>query len=114
MSIDTGDSQPIRQPQRRMPFFVCGEIVKQLHEMQRNGVIQPSNSACSSPVVMVKKKDGSHRFCVNYRQLNAVTKADAFPLPRINDLLDQLGGAKYFSTLDLTSGFWQIRMEPES
>ena len=63
---------------------------------------------------MVQKKDCSHRFCVDYRQLNVVTKADAFPLPQINDLLDQLGGAKYFSTLDLASGFWQIRMEPES
>ena len=63
---------------------------------------------------MVRKKDSSHRFCVDYWQLNAVTKTDAFPLPRIDDLLDQLGGAKYFSTLDLASGFWQIRMEPES
>ena len=63
---------------------------------------------------MVRKKDGSHRFCFDYRQLNAVTRSDAFPLPRIDDLLDQLGGAKYFSTVDLASGFWQIQMEPES
>ena len=63
---------------------------------------------------MVRKKDSSHRFCVDYRGLNAVTKADTFPLPRIDDLLDQLGKARYFSTLDLASGFWQIRMEPSS
>lgn len=114
MSIDTGNSQPIRQPPRRMPFVVSGEVAKQLRDMQQNGVIQPSCSPWSSPVIMVRKKDGSHRFCVDYRQLNAVTKTDAFPLPRIDDLLDQLGGAKYFSTLDLASGFWQIQMQPES
>ena len=114
MSIDTGDASPCRQPPRRMPFVVRQEVTKQLRDMQKNGVIQPSASPWSSPVVMVKKKDGSHRFCVDYRGLNARTKPDAFPLPRIDDLLDQLGGAKYFSTLDLASGFWKIQMEPQS
>ena len=114
MSIDTGESSPVRQPPRRLPFILRGKVVKQLHDMQQNGVIPPSSSPLSSPVVMVRKKDGSHRFCVDYRRLNVVTKTDAFPLPRIDDLLDQLGGGKYFSTLDLASGFWQIQMEPES
>ena len=114
MSIDTGDSPAVRQHPRHLPFVLRGEVAKQLRDMQQNGVIQPSSSPWSSPVVMVRKKDGSHRFCVDYRQLNAVTKTDAFPLPRIDDLLDQLGGAKHFSTLDLASGFWQILMEPES
>ena len=82
--------------------------------MQRNRVIQPSNSPWASPVVLVKKRDGTHRFCVDYRALNAVTKTDSFPLPRIEDLLDQLGESKYFSTLDLASGFWQIRMDPSA
>ena len=95
MSIDTGESSPVRQPPRRLPFVLRGEVVKRLHDMQQNGVIQPSSSPWSSPVVMVRKKDGSHRFRVDYRWLNAVTKTDAFPLPRIDDLLDQLGGAKY-------------------
>ena len=63
---------------------------------------------------MVNKKDGSHHFCVDYRGLNSVTKADAFPLPRVDDLLDQLEGAKYFSTLELASRFWHIQMESES
>ena len=82
--------------------------------MQQDGVIQPSNSPWSSPVVMVRKKDGSHRFCVDYTALNSITKADTFPIPRIDDLLDQLGGTRYFTTLDLASGFWQIRMEADS
>ena len=64
--------------------------------------------------MLVKKRDGSHRFCVDYRSLNAVTTPDSFPLPRIEDLLDQLGESKYFSTIDLASGFWQIRMHPSS
>ena len=114
MDINTGDAHPRRQVPCPMPFSVRQEVMKQLQDMQRDRVIQPSNSPWSSPVVMVRRKDGSHRFCVDYCGLNAVTKADAFPHPRIDDLLDQLGGAKYFSTLDLVSGFWQIRMEPQS
>ena len=77
-------------------------------------MIQPSSSPWASPVVMVRKQDGTHRFCVDFRELNSVTKADTFPLPRIDDLLDQLGAAKYFSTLDLASGYWQMRMHPDS
>ena len=82
--------------------------------MQESGVIQPSKSPWSSPVVMVRKRDETHRFCVDYRKLNAVTKADTFPLPHIDDLLDQLGQARYFSLVDLASGYWQIRMSAES
>ena len=110
MTIDTGDAQPRKQAPRRMPFVVRQEVAEQFRGMQRDGVIQPSYSPWLSPVVM----DGSHCFCVDYRGLNAVTKADTFPLPRINDMLDQLGGARHFSTLDLASGFWQIRMDPNS
>ena len=79
--------------------------------MQRDGAL---TFAMVNPVVMVRKKNSSHRFCVDYRGLNAVTKTDMFPLPRIDDLLDQLGGAKFFSTLDMASGFWQIQMDPHS
>ena len=82
--------------------------------MQDAGVIQPSNSPWASPVVLVRKKNGTHRFCVDYHELNGVTKADTFPLPRVDDLLDQLGEARYFSTLDLAAGYWQIKVHPES
>ena len=88
MEILTGDAEPVKQNMRRMPFAVRCEVARQLEAMQESGVIQPSNSPWSSPVVMVRKCDGTHRFCVDYRKLNAVTKADTFPLPRIDDLLD--------------------------
>ena len=114
MEIDTGSTKPIKQPPRRMPLAVRKEIARQVKSMQDNGVVVPSNSPWSSPVVMVRKKDGTHRFCVDYRRLNAVTQADQFPIPKIDDLLDQLGKSKYFSTLDLASGYWQIRVHPNS
>ena len=82
--------------------------------MQNNGVIQESQSPWASPVVLVRKHDSSLRFCVDYRNLNSVTKPDLFPLPRIDDLLDKLGKAKYFTTLDLAAGYWQIKMKTDS
>ena len=113
-TIETGDADPQRCAPRRMPFAVREEVARQLRKMQEAHIIQPSTSPWASPVVMVRKKDGSHRFCVDYRRLNAVTKADTYPLPRIDDLLDQLGQFKYFSTLDLASGYWQIKVATES
>ena len=114
MEIDTGDAPPKKQRPRRMPFAVRQEVSKQLKRMQDAQVIQPSKSPWASPVVLVRKRDGTHRFCIDYRELNSVTKPDTYPLPRIEDLLDQLGESHYFSTLDLSSGFWQIRIHPDS
>ena len=105
IDINTESATPIKQPVRRMPYSVRREIARQLDEMQANNIIKPSNSPWASPVVLVRKRDGSHRLCVDYRKLNSVTKTDTYPLPRIEDLLDQLGEAKYFSILDLASGF---------
>ena len=103
--IDTGDASPKKQAARRIPFAARQEIARQLEEMQKNNIIKPSKSPWASPVVLVKKRDGTLRFCVDYRTLNLVTKPDVFPLPRIFDLLDQLGKSRYF-TLDLKSGYW--------
>ena len=104
LEIETGSSLPARQP-RRMLFAAREELARQLKKMHEMAVIQPSKSPWSSPVILVQKKDSSHRFCVDYRKLNSVTKVDTYPLPRIDDLLDQLGKSTYFSTLDLASGF---------
>ena len=99
---------PLRQPYRRQNPAVRREEMTQVQQMLSSNVIRPSNSPWASPVVMVRKKDGSLRFSVDFRQLNAATIKDAHPLPRIDDLLDALHGAKWFSTLDLKSGYWQV------
>ena len=75
------------------------------------GVVEPSESPWTSPVVLVRKKDGSLRFCVDYRQLNCATEKDSYPLPNIEDTFNALAGAQYFSSLDLASGYWQVELE---
>jgi len=81
--------------------------------MKHQGVIEESQSSWLSPAVIVRKKDGSLRFCVDYRKLNAVTEKDCYPLPRMDDILDQLAGNSWFITLDLKCGYWQIGIRPE-
>ena len=111
--INTGDAQPFKIPYRRLPLakkaLAEGEIVKQL----KQGVIVPSSSPWSSPVNMTTKKDGTIRFCIDYRKLNGLTKKNSYPLPRIDETLDSLGGNAWFCTLDLQSGYWQIGMNPD-
>jgi hypothetical protein len=106
--IDTGDSKPIRQPPRRLAIALQEDAEREINAMLEADVIERGQSPWSSPVVLVRKADGSIRFCVDYRALNAVTKFDAYPLPRIDETLEALAGAKYFSTLDLISGYWQV------
>jgi len=104
-TIPTGIAQPIRQAPRRAPLCHRETVRKLLDDMLAKDVITPSKSPWASPVMLVQKKDGSVRFCIDYRKLNAVTQRDAYPLPRIDETLDTLSGSKWFSTLDLLSGY---------
>ena len=81
--------------------------------MLEKGAIEQGQSPWASPVVLVHKKDGSLRFCMDYRKLNNVAKFDAYPLPRVDKTLEALGGEKFFTTLDLLSGYWQVGLTPE-
>ena len=111
--IPTGEAQPIRQPLRRVPYHMQKEMDEQIDNMLKKDVITPSKSPWASGIVLVKKKDGSKRFCVDYRRLNEVTIEDAYPLPRIDESLDQLAGSKWFSCLDMNSGYWQVELDPQ-
>ena len=108
--IDTGDHPPVSCPPRRVSPKEREQIDKLTKDMLEQGVCSKSKSPWVSPVVLVRKKDGSTRFCVDYRRLNAITTRDVYPLPRIDDCLAALGGNKYFSLLDLVSGYWQVPM----
>ena len=111
--IRTGDTQPIRQRARRLPFHQHSQVRKLLNDMLDNGIIEPSTGPWASPIVLVRKKDGGIRFCIDFRKLNQNTQKDAQPLPRIDETLDALDGACYFSTLDLASGYWQVELHPK-
>ena len=114
--IETGDARPIKLA----PYRACpkkkDEIEKQVKELLQNDITEPSMSPWQSPVVLVKKKDGTNRFAVDYRKLNSVTLPISHPLPRFEDIVDAVGSsqAQLFSTLDLASGFWQIPLHPDA
>ena len=112
--INTGDGSPIRCAPRRMSPQKMTKEEECVAEMLTGGQIEPSDSPWSSPVVLVTKKDGGTRFCVDYRWLNDATVKDAYPLPRIGDTLDMLAGEQWFSTLDLSSGYWQVSLSQEA
>lgn len=109
--INTGDAQPIKQAPRRQPLGKRENERVEVERMLQKDIIEPSDSEWSSPVVLITKKDGSTRFCVDYRKLNSVTKVDAYPIPRVDDCLEALAGNKWFSSMDLCSGFWQVKMD---
>ena len=111
-SMDTGDNPPFRQRPYRIPQSQLEMVDKHIRDMLNKGIIQESNSPWSQPLVIVTKKDGSPRFCVDFRKLNSITKRQIFPMPRVDEVLDSLGDSCYFTTLDLASGYWQIPMDP--
>ena len=113
-SISLTSEKVIRQPFRRIHPHRVPEVKTMIQEMVDQQIIRPSKSAYASPVVIVTKKDGSLRLCIDYRKLNAVTIKDSFPLPRIDEVLDILGGARYFTTLDLAHGYYQVTMDKDS
>ena len=108
--LELTDYTPIRQRSYKTDFKSQEIIDETVEKLLKSGIIEPSNSEWSSPVILVKKKDGGHRMCVDYRKLNKVLKKDEWPLPRIQDILDTLGGSEYYSVLDLKSGFFQIKL----
>lgn len=89
-------------------------IHEEVDKLIEEKVIQPSDSPCSSPIVLDPKKEGKMRFCINFRKLNSVSEKDAYPLPSINYILDKLRGARYFSTIDLKNRYWQVPLAKES
>ena len=112
-TINTGNAKPIKQAARRPPRTLAGKENEIIQDQIKTGVIRESTSPWASPMVYIIKKDGSIRPCVDYRKLNESILKDAYPLPRIDDCLDNFGNAKFFSTLDLQSGYWQISVAEE-
>jgi len=112
-SIPTGLSTPVRQVPYRLPYARREWVKKEIEAMFQDGVIESSISDWASPIVLIEKKDGGIRFCVDYRKLNSVTQGDAYPMPRVDELLDQLGNSQYLTTLDLARGYWQVPVKLE-
>ncbi|UYV82809.1 hypothetical protein LAZ67_22000949 [Cordylochernes scorpioides] len=109
--IDTSDYPPVRQRPYRVSPAERRVIQSEVEKMMETKIIRPSSSPWASPVILVRKKDGSLRFSVDYHRLNKITKKDVYPLPRIDDALDTLSRSSYFSTMDMRSGYWQIKVD---
>ena len=112
--ISTGIHRPVKQAVRRNPIHHIPAVQEAVDDMLKKGIIEESTSPWASPIVLVRKKDGALRFCVDYRKPNTLTEKDAYPLPRIHDTLGSFQGAEWFSTLNLISGYWQVELTEEA
>jgi len=112
--IDTGNEPPIRLRSRRLAAAQHDLAKTEIDKMLDKGYIEESDSPWAAPIVLVSKKDGSLRFCIDYRRLNAITRKDSYPLPNIEDTFQTLAGSKYFCALDLASSYWQVAVDEES
>ena len=112
--VKTTVDQPVKRRPYHVPHSLRDAMKRELKMMLEAGIIEESHSLWASPVVLVGKPDGSHRFCVDYRELNRVTVIDPYPVPCMDDLLDELGEAKFISTLDLTREYWQVPLSPDA
>ena len=112
--IDTQNNAPVNTPQWRIPNRAKQLIEEHVQEMLKEGIVEPCRSPWNSPVLLVKKKDDSFRFCVDYRKLNQCIRRDIYPIPRITEVLENLQGASVFTTLDMKSGFHQIELDEDS
>ncbi|KAG3173118.1 hypothetical protein PC128_g18342 [Phytophthora cactorum] len=108
--IDTGDSPPIKQQPYRVSPAEVEVMEAEIQQYLEQNLISPSNSPWASPVLMIRKPDGGIRFCIDYRRLNAVTVTDCYPMPLVDDILDVLGDARLFSTMDIALGYWNVPM----
>ena len=111
--IHTDSAPPLRLPAYRLPYAYRDRVKKELDDMLKLGIIEPSASEWASPMVVVAKKDGALRICVDFRRLNAISKYDAYPMQRIDELVDKLGKARFVTTVDLTKGYWQVPIAEE-
>lgn len=106
------DTTPIRQKPYRVPEKMVEQLKTEIKTMLEMGIIEPSKSEWSSPILLVPKKDGGVRFCTDFRKLNSVSCFDSYPMPRIDELIERLGKASFMTTLDLCKGYWQVPLDP--
>ena len=106
--VIVGDALPIKQHPYRLNPLKLQNMRKEIQYMLENDIIEPSNSDWSSPCILVPKPDGTYRLCTDFTKVNSFTKTDSYPIPRIDDCIDKIGIAKFFSKVDLLKGYWQV------
>ena len=111
--IDIGENEPVCKGLRRIPHEQISVLKAEVDKLHKMKAIESSISPFASPTVLVKKKDGTMRLCIDYRKLNSITKKEAHPLPRIEDIFNTLSGSKFFSTFDLAMGYHQVEVHPD-